>query len=298
MSAETATISPQPEAAGADWRALAMGALKHKSTPLILLVTGLVLFCFWPLMRLLPPLWFDLDSYYAHGVLIPICSAYIVYARWDRIRDLRLRGTWFALLPLLGLLYVAMIASRTVMPLVLSVVLIATLISAVWLVAGWRWMLALAPAILFLALGLPILDRVIDSTTQPLQLISTDTAYGILKLLGMSPFRDEPTIIRLGSFTLNVAVACSGLKTTIAVSATVIFFMLIAGLKWWANAILAVVAIPLSVVINGIRIAMIGLVGNASGSQAALSFHDYSGYIALIICFLLLGKLTRVLGYK
>ena len=49
---------------------------------------------------------------------------------------------------------------------------------------------------------------------------------------------------------------------------------------------------------NGFRIMLIGMVGNEWGVDAAKSFHDYSGYIALVICGLALYYLTRALGWK
>ena len=56
--------------------------------------------------------------------------------------------------------------------------------------------------------------------------------------------------------------------------------------------------LPLTVFVNGFRIALIGVVGNAYGSQAGHDFHDYSGYITLLVCFFLLFKFARLLGWK
>lgn len=257
-----------------------------------------IAFAFWPLLALLPAQWLDFDSYYAHGLLVVPAAAYIAWLKWPSLKDLPVKGSWLALAFLLPTLYVGMMASRTVMPLVLSVTLIAALAFSVWFVAGWKWMVGLTPAILFLILGLPILDRFIDTITFRLQLISTDTAELMLKATGTRVLRLDPTVLQLDNFDLNIAEACSGLKTTIAVTASVIFFMLTTPLKWWAHAILAVIAVPLSVLVNGFRIALIGIVGNTNGSAAGMAFHDYSGYIALAICFVALWQLSKFLEDK
>jgi len=73
---------------------------------------------------------------------------------------------------------------------------------------------------------------------------------------------------------------------------------LIANLRWWANLLMFAVVAPLCLFINGLRIALIGIVGDRLGSEAGHAFHNYSGYVTLILCFFLLFKLARVLGWK
>jgi hypothetical protein len=43
---------------------------------------------------------------------------------------------------------------------------------------------------------------------------------------------------------------------------------------------------------------MIGMVGNEYGEKAGHDFHDYSGYIALALCFYLLYLITKGLEFK
>jgi exosortase/archaeosortase family protein len=74
--------------------------------------------------------------------------------------------------------------------------------------------------------------------------------------------------------------------------------MLIARLKWWANTLMAALVLPLCLFINGLRIALIGVVGEEYGRSAGLQFHDYSGYVTLLVCFFLLFKIARWLGWK
>lgn len=294
----TETMPPPDEAnvksKGVDWGAAA-ALLKRPESLAVIAAIAAIAFAFWPLLTLLPEQWLDFESYYAHGLLVLPASAYIAWLRWPKLKTIPVKGSWMPLLFLIPVLYVGMLANRTVMPLVLSVLLIVTLLLAVWHIAGFKWMTGLAPAILFLMLGLPILDRFIDTLTFKLQLVSTDTAELMLRGVGLSVLRLDPTVLQLDNFDLNIAEACSGLKTTIAVTASVIFFMLTTPLKWWAHLVLASIAVPLSVLVNSFRIALIGVVGNTNGSEAGLAFHDYSGYIALILCFLVLWQLSKFL---
>lgn len=277
-----------------------LNILRSKYFLMTVAVLGALVWCFWPWFRgEIWDRWMDMDSYYAHGALIPLCSAYLIYDRWDKIKNIPVKAFWPALIPLLILMYIGMPATRSIMTNLLSFVFVACIGLSVLFVAGWKWFKATLAPVLFTFLGLPVFEAKIDQMTLPLQMRSSDIAYFILSTLRVgNPYREEPTIIHLDNFQLYVAAACSGLKTTIAVSAAVIFFMLISKMRWWANLILAAIAIPLSLLINGIRISMIGAVGNAYGPAAGMQFHDYSGYIALILCFLILGFLTKKLEPK
>ena len=59
-----------------------------------------------------------------------------------------------------------------------------------------------------------------------------------------------------------------------------------------------VIVVPLCLFINSLRVTLIGLVGEFRGDLAAHTFHDWSGYITLLICFFLLFKYARWLGWK
>ncbi|RYD75052.1 MAG: exosortase/archaeosortase family protein, partial [Verrucomicrobiaceae bacterium] len=136
------------------------------------------------------------------------------------------------------------------------------------------------------------------ANTQTAQALSTDGAYRLLQVLGLHPKRVDPSVISLDRFTLNVGISCSGMKTLIAVAAISYFFILVAGLKPWKNALLLLLVLPTALIVNALRIALIGLVGNTWGAAVGHQFHDYSGYLSLALCFGLQYGVTRLLGWK
>ena len=88
---------------------------------------------------------------------------------------------------------------------------------------------------------------------------------------------------------LTVGAACSGLKLAMA-SLMVSWFMayVFAG-AWWRKAVLVAASLPLSMMVNSLRVLIIGVVGLRTGSAAAMaSVHDWSGYICLGLCAALL----------
>ncbi|HVL40336.1 MAG TPA: exosortase/archaeosortase family protein [Fimbriimonadaceae bacterium] len=265
--------------------------------PGLLLAAGIALI-FLPLWPRLFNLWQGEDGYYSHGFLVPAIAGYIVYRWWPRLQSIPVHAGWLALIPLALVLYTSRIAVANRIEGLMAVCLLGVLLLSIWLIAGWRWMWALLFPVAYLGFALPLWTGLINNTTNPLQIVSTKIAYYILKLMGFELYQAEPTVILMGSFELNVAVPCSGLKLVLALTAFTVFFMLIANLKWWGNVIMAAMILPLALLINGLRIAMIGVVGEKYGDSAGYQFHDYSGYITLIVCFFILFKLARFLGWK
>lgn len=253
---------------------------------------------FYPLWSVLPGIWFEPDTYYSHGPLIPFCAGYAIYENWDSLKQLPRKGWWPAIIPVVFLLFVVWVGSRTIQQTVLSISFLLLIISSVAFVGGLKWAWKTLAPTMFLIFALPIWGPIIDRFTVPLREISAQGTYVLLKFFAMHPMKDGPTIIQLDNYRLDVGVPCSGLKLMLAVSAITFFFMMIAKLRWWAYVALIAFALPLTVFVNSVRIAMIGVVGNTWGESAGAAFHDYSGYISLVLCFFIFSWVTRRLECK
>jgi exosortase len=263
-------------------------------------VGGSLGWLYWHLITRLPRLWLADDGYYSHGFLVPLIAGYVVVKKWDRIRTIPVKAGWLAIPFMFGFAYLAYVTTHTNISAILALSFLCSVLTGIWFAAGWRWMVALAGPVLYLGFALPLWTGAIEFYTNPAQLASTTVAFQILKAIGFGPmkFPADPTTIYLSHFTLDIAVPCSGLKLMLAVSAFTIFFMMIASLKWWGNLAMVFIVLPLCVFVNGLRIAMIGMVGDQFGSDAGHQFHDWSGYLMLLICFFTLFKFARGLGWK
>ena len=242
-------------------------------------------------------MYFDAEGYYSHGPFMPLTAAYVIKKNWPRLSQIPVKPSWWALIPMVGLAVLLKPAVGATLLALLSFMLVLSILSGVWFVAGWRWMLGVLSPVCYLLLGLPVWSMAIDSYTNPLQLLSTEVAFKMLQIGGFSPFRDG-TVIHLNHFNLDVGVPCSGLKLIVALSAFTWFFVMIARLRLWANVLLVALVVPMALLFNGLRIAMIGVVGEVYGDAAGHQFHDYSGYIMLLLCFFSFYKIVRWLGWK
>lgn len=273
--------------------------VKHREVQIGFLLVALLIGVFSQLAIMTFGFWTNMDGYYQHGPLVPFGVAYILYANRDRIQKHPVKPTWLPLPLLIAILVLGVVAAWTYFfMLVQSALFLAALGTLAWMFYGFRRALAMSPAILFASVGLPMWNRLIDDHTNQLQIWSTDGAYAILKVIGLNPFRENPTTIHLDNFLLQIAAACSGMKLTLALFASTLFILLIARLKWWGNLTLIALALPLAVVINSVRIAIIGVFGDQVSSEAGYLFHDYGSYLTLILAFWLLYFVSKKLGWK
>ena len=295
ISAEA--MAPADSRSKIDWREVANAILRSPYfIPLLVLAAGITI-VFWPLLSHLYGLWTGPDGYYTHGFLVPFITGYLVYRSWPKLKDLPVKPAAWTLVLLIPLLWIAYAARLAELRSILSVAFILTILIGVWFTLGWKWAVGVLAPTLYLLFALPIWSGFVNNYTNPLQIYSTKAAYYLLKLFG-NPYMSNSTDILVGDFWLNVGVPCSGLKLVLAITAFTCFFVLIGGLRLWANFLMFVAIIPLCLFVNGLRIALIGLVGDAYGDKAGMTFHDYSGYITLIVCFFILFKFARLLGWK
>lgn len=275
--------------------------IKRRDVQVGALIVGLLMLVFLDFFEFTAQMWFNMDSYYQHGPLVPLGMAYILWVYRDSIAKHPVSPT-LAPLPLL-LLFMGMGVFFTWTYFFLFAqgwVFLGALCTGCWMVYGFRRAWSMAPALFFSATGLPMWGRLIDENTTHLQWWSTDGAFAILNMIGLRPHRSpvNPTVIYLDNFTMNVAAACSGMKLTLAMVASIVFIVIVARLKWWKNLVLIAMALPLAVVTNSLRVATIGVVGEEYGSAAGMWFHDYGSYLFLAMAFYVLWVVSKKLGWK
>ena len=239
--------------------------------------------------------WNAPGSFYAHAIFVPFFVAVMVWRNRDRLSP----ETWkpsFLGLPFLAMgMALLLVAQRSDVTTIKSLSFIFTMLGAVLLICGTRWTRVLLFPIGFLVMMMPLIpDQLINGIAFPIQMASASIATKALNVLTLSA-QQMGTVIQMESYKMAVELPCSGFKTLVSLlTFSAAFAYLIEG-KLWKRWMLFLTTIPLSLVINALRITMIGMVGELVSSKAASTFHDYSGFIVIILAFLFLFTFARVL---
>ncbi|MBV9850608.1 MAG: exosortase/archaeosortase family protein [Armatimonadetes bacterium] len=241
--------------------------------------------------------WVQPESYYAHAPIIPFLAALMLWHRREALRAVPKSPCPAALLLLVPALALLVLATKTELEAVESLAFFLTLWGAVWLTLGTRLVRAAAFPLAFLALMAPLPGPVLNDATLRLQMLSTALADRLLHLLTF-PTTLHGNVIRMENFDLFVDVPCSGFKLLLSLlTFSAAFAFLVDGAPRKRLA-LFLFSLPLAVVVNAVRVALIGVVGDCISPAAAHVFHDWSGMITLTLGFVALFSLAKGLGCR
>jgi exosortase len=252
---------------------------------------------YWHVIPHLVEQWWQEEDY-NHGFLILPLSLYFVWSDRERLRALPIRpALGGAAVLVIGLLMLALGVVGAELFLQRSS-LIVVLAGLVWLVLGRAWLRALAFPIAFLLFMVPLPAIVMNAIAFPLQLFAAQTATFCLQVGGIPVLR-EGNVIALADTTLEVAEACSGIRSLqalLALGAVYGYFTQKAIWKRWA---LLLVSIPIAIAANAFRVSGTGFLAHYFGSEMAQGFyHSFAGWMVFLVAFLLLlgcgGLLSRL----
>jgi exosortase/archaeosortase family protein len=93
------------------------------------------------------------------------------------------------------------------------------------------------------------------------------------------------TRIFLSNYTLDVVAPCSGLTIVLPLFILSLYYLYIVDAPLWKKAFMALLTLPVAMLVNAVRVSLIGIVGELRGAKAADTFHDYSGILTVIAGF-------------
>ena len=231
---------------------------------------------------------------WGHAYFIPLISLYILYQKRDELAATPTRTFWPALPPLLlGVFSYWFLVVGVQIPgvhMYQGVALVLTLMATVLLVAGPAvFRIAFLP-MAFLVFGITISEKVMLYVTFPLQTAAAAGADVMLQVIGaLAGFTAERagntlTVISANGVehTLNVAEACSGMRMVIAFLALGAAVALIGTRHWWQRVALVLLTVPVAVLLNVVRVAVLGLLSLVNPDLATGEAHTLIGTLLLV----------------
>ena len=175
--------------------------------------------------------------------------------------------------------------------------LVAVLTGTLWFVAGAAVVGVLAAPLAFVLMAVPLPALIVNAVTLPLQFTASQIAESTLVTAGVAVFRDG-NVLELPSTTLQVAEACSGLRSLVSLTAiAVLLAWATPGHSRLARVAMVAAAIPVAIVMNGFRIAGIGLACEAWGPRMASgAWHTLSGWLTFAASAVVLIAIQRIIA--
>lgn len=261
-------------------------------------LVGLLAVLYYPILYPMLVQWID-DPDYSHGFLIPFMAAYFVWERRQHILAEPRQPDRFGV-PLLGIglciLLIGLVGAELYMQ---RVSLLVVLAGGVLLILGREALKVLAFPIGFLLFMIPLPAIVINAIAFPLQLFAAKTATYCLDTFGIPVLR-EGNVIVLASTRLEVAEACSGIRSLQALVALGTVFAYFSQTLLWKRWVLVALSIPIAIVANAVRVSGTGVLAHYWGTEAAQGFyHTFEGWLIFLVAFaflLLAGFILSTVG--
>jgi exosortase len=294
----TVQLAPETSAPPSDSAAAMLRRIPVRSWIPIAVIVGLLVALYLRVAIKLVVDWYNIADY-SHGFLVPFFSLFLLWDKRKQIAATPVKQSWAGLslvalglvILIFGIYGVDLFTSR-----ISFVILLAGLI---WTFFGSAMLRQLQFPILVLLLAIPFPAIVFNQITFPLQLLASRLASMILPLLGV-PVLQEGNVIQLPVMKLEVAEACSGIRSLMSLFTLAVFYGYFLEKTTGRRVILALASIPIAVAANVARIVGTGLCVQYWDPNKALGFfHEFSGWVMFVVslaCLYLVHRFMQLVA--
>ena len=236
------------------------------------------------------------DDNYSHGFFVLPLAAYFAWERRETLAAASRRPTLLGLVVILGSLVVytaGLLGAELFLTRISMIGVIAGTVLFVW---GWSHFRILLFPILFLLLMVPLPSIIFNQIAFPLQLVASQAGEAVIATAGIPVLR-EGNVLQLPSQTLEVAEACSGIRSLVSLLMLAIVLGYFTERRTGMRVVIALAAVPIAILANAARVAGTGLAAEwVSPAAAEGFFHTFSGWLVFVVAFAGLLIVQHLLG--
>lgn len=226
----------------------------------------------------------DGQEEYSYGYLIPFICLFLIWQKKETLRQIPFAGSWAGVgLTFAGVLFFLLGRLGDVYTIIQYsfVVVICGLTLAF---AGWPGFKVIRIPLLVLVFMIPLPGFLNQTLSNELQLISSQLGVAVIRLFGISVFL-EGNVVDLGSYKLQVAEACSGLRYLFPLMTFGFIAAYFFKAPMWKRALLFASTVPITILMNSFRIGVIGVTVDRWGPAMAEGFlHEFEGWVVFMVC--------------
>lgn len=236
------------------------------------------------------------DPEYSHCLLIPLISAFLIFRERAVLARMPFEGSWLGIAVLLagaGLWGIAELSTIWVLEQYAFVVVLYGLTLALVGPEAFRrlWM-----AMLILLFTIPLPMFFSNSLSLHLELVSSALGVDVIRLFNIPVYLDG-NVIDLGVYQLQVAEACSGLRYLFPLMTLAFIVAYFFRAHLWKRAALFLASVPIAILMNSLRIGLIGVSVAYWGRKMAEGvLHFFEGWVVFMISTALLVVFAAALA--
>jgi exosortase len=258
------------------------------------LVLGALVLVYWSVIASLISAW-STDDNYSHGFFIVPLALYFAWERRNVVAATPHRPSLFGLVVVAGSLFLLVAGMLGAELFLTRISLLGTIAGAVLFLFGWPMLRVLMFPLAFMLLMIPLPAIIFNKIAFPLQLLASHVGEAAISSLDI-PILREGNVLILANARLEVAEACSGIRSLVSLFTLGIVFGYFVDQRWWVRTVIALSAIPVAILANGLRVASAGVAAHNFGMAGVQGlFHEFSGWVVFVLAFLMMFALQRIL---
>ena len=233
---------------------------------------------------------------YGYGLFIPALILGFVWLKRDQLERLRFDGSWVGVLIVFAGLFLMLVGELSTLFIVIQYAFLIVLFGLALAFTGWPAFKVIVVPLSLLFFAVPLPQFLYQGLSTSMQLVSSELGVAVIRLFGISVLL-EGNVIDLGSYRLQVAEACNGLRYLFPLTALSFIAAYLFKGAFWKKVVIFVSSVPITIFMNSFRIAVIGVLVDRWGTAMAEGFlHDFEGWVIFMACIGLLAAEMWVLA--
>lgn len=249
----------------------------------------------WMYQRYMAP-----DSYYSHGFIIPFVSGYLIWQKRKQLTNERPEFSWWGLFFIFFAVIIHIIGTVFYIFSLSGFSIFFFIMGISFFIFGNNSTRIVLFPLTFLIFMFPLPTAFLTTILFPMKMLVAKASVELINFLGI-PAHREGFYITITAGTMLVGNPCSGLRSLISFLALGSVFAHISSISNMKKWILFLLAIPIALLSNMVRVPILLFISHYWGLSAAAPdsfWHDASGIFVFVIGLFLLFYAGRVLRWK
>ena len=226
----------------------------------------------------------EVQEEYGHGYIIPFISIFLIWQKKNIIEQLEFKNDWYGLLIVFIGLFLLVVGNISTLFVIQQYGYVTTILGLIYAFTGRVAFKPIFVPLLLLFFMIPLPVFLLQGISGELQLISSEIGVAFIRLFDISVFL-EGNVIDLGVYKLQVVEACSGLNYLFPLMTLAFISAYFFTGSWWKKAVIFLSSIPITILMNSIRIGAIGVTVEYWGPKMAEGvLHDFEGWAVFMSC--------------
>jgi exosortase len=256
---------------------------------------ALLVLCYAPILYRMAVQW-STDENMGHGFFVPVIAGYIAWQRKDLLLATPRQPNAWGLVLVVWAGLQALAATLGAELFTARLAFVIALFGVVLFLGGRQWLKILLFPLLLLLFMIPIPQILYARLTLSLQMLASELGETLIGWMGIPVIRTG-NLLQLPSQTLDVADACSGIRSLLSLGFLSLVYAYFADKRPWMRWVLLLATVPIAIAANAIRVALTGLLSEMNTTLAQGAYHEAEGYIVFVVALVALLITHRAISF-